>query len=104
VRVRPQPVPGVSWVKAAHQSPRGRVAVAWRSENGVFTLDVEVARNSSAEVWRPSPAAGSVREGGGALDAAVGVRFVRRDGGRDVLAVEAGRYSFSAPLERAASR
>jgi hypothetical protein len=97
VRIRPQPVPGITWARAAYASPRGRVAVAWRAEGGTFLLDVELPPNMSAEVWMPAADEGSVREGGAGLDAAPGVRFLRQDGGRAVLAIGSGRYAFHVP-------
>jgi alpha-L-rhamnosidase len=101
VRIRPQPVPGITWARASYASPRGRVSVAWREEGGTFFLDVELPPNTSAEVWVPAADGRSVREGGGALDAAPGVRLLRREGERTVLAIESGHYALSAPLVRA---
>jgi hypothetical protein len=95
VRIRPQPVAGITWARAAYASPRGRVAVAWRAEGGAFLLDVELPPNMSAEVWLPDADEGGVREGGAGLGAAPGVRFLRQDGGRAVLAIGSGRYAFS---------
>ena len=98
VRVRPQPVPGIMWARAAYASPRGRVSVAWRSENGVFSLEVELPPNTSAEVWMPAADERNVREGGAGLESAPGVRFLRSESGSAVLAVESGRYAFSSPM------
>jgi hypothetical protein len=95
VRIRPQPVAGITWARAAYASPRGRVAVAWRAEGGAFLLDVELPPNMSAEVWLPDADEGGVREGGAGLGAAPGVRFLRQDAGRAVLAIGSGRYAFS---------
>jgi hypothetical protein len=99
VRIRPQPVTGIEWARAAHASPRGRIAVQWRRDKGAFALDVDLPPNTSAEVWMPAAEAGSVREGGRPIGRAPGVRFLRQDGGRAVFAVDSGRYAFSSPLE-----
>lgn len=99
VRVRPQPVPGITWARAVYDSPRGRVSVAWRQENGVFALDVELPPNTSAEVWIPAADEGNLREGGARLGLVPGVRFLRSDGGSAVVAVDSGRYAFSSPME-----
>ncbi len=103
VRVRPQPVPGITWARAAHASPRGRVAVGWKIEDGTFSLDVEVPPNTTAEVWVPARAASAVREGGRALDQAGGVRVLRQDGDRVVVEVGSGRYAFSTERTEAAA-
>jgi hypothetical protein len=98
VRIRPQPVPGITWARAAYASPRGRVSVAWREEGGTFLLDVELPPNTQAEVWMPATDESSLREGGLALGAAPGVRLLRREGGRAVLAIESGQYALSSSL------
>lgn len=74
VRIRPQPVPGITWVRASHESPRGHMSVAWRWDGATFSLDVELPPNTSAEVRMPG-----------------------RDASR-VSVIESGRHSFSAPL------
>ena len=98
VRVRPQPVPGVTWVRAAHDSPRGRVAVSWRREGTAFILEVELPPNVSGEVWVPASDTGDVQEGGRPAREVPGVRFVGQDGGRFKFEVGSGRYSFSSTL------
>ncbi len=98
VRVRPQPVPGVTWVRAAHESPRGRVAVSWRREGTAFILEVELPPNVSGEVWVPASDTGDVQEGGRPAREVPGVRFVGQDGGRFKFEVGSGRYSFSSTL------
>jgi hypothetical protein len=100
VRVRPQPVPGVAWVRASHESPRGRVAVAWQREGDAFRLEVELPPNTSGEVWVPSGDAGDVKEDGRPAGQAAGVRFLRREGDRALFDVGSGRYSFSSTLPR----
>jgi hypothetical protein len=78
--------------------------VAWREEEDAFFLDVELPPNTSAEVWMPAADEHGVREGGSALDAAAGVRLVRQEGGRAVVAVDSGRYRFSSQLARTPGR
>lgn len=98
VRIRPQPVAGIDWARAAHASPRGRISVEWRRDKRAFVLDVDLPPNTSAEVWMPAADAGSVREGGRPIGRAPGVRFLRQDGGRAVFAVDSGRYAFTSPI------
>jgi hypothetical protein len=101
LRIRPQPVPGITWARAAYASPRGRVSLAWRKEGGTFFLDVELPPNTEAEVSMPAADEAGLREGGRDLGAAAGVRFLRQEGGRAVLAIESGRYAFSSSLAEA---
>jgi hypothetical protein len=95
VRIRPQPVRGITWARAANASPRGPVSVSWRCEDDRFTLDVELPPNTSAEVWLPASDGADVRERGLPLSQVGGVRVVRRDGDRLILTVESGRYELS---------
>jgi hypothetical protein len=98
VKIRPQPVSEITWARAAHRSPRGRVAVEWRQEGSVFSLEVELPPNTSAAVWMPATAPGAVQEGGQALDEVEGVRVLRQEGDRIVLEVTSGQYQFSSPV------
>jgi alpha-L-rhamnosidase len=82
VRVRPQPVAGITWARASYASPRGPVAVAWRNEGGTFQLEVTLPPNMSAEVHVPTSDTGSVREGGQPAST--------------VATVGSGRYTFTA--------
>jgi hypothetical protein len=95
VRVRPQPVSGITWARATHDSPRGRIAVSWRRDGGAFSLEVDLPPNTSAEVWVPAEGVRGVREGGQPLEQAPGVRLLREEEGRVVLAVDSGRYAFT---------
>jgi hypothetical protein len=95
VRVRPQPVPAVTWARASHESPRGRVSVAWRREAAAFSLELELPPNVGGEVWVPSDDSADVQEGGRPARQAPGVRFLRRDSDRSLFEVGSGRYSFS---------
>jgi alpha-L-rhamnosidase len=94
IRIRPQPVSGIAWAKAAHLSPRGRVSVAWRREGRAFLLDVEIPPNASAEVSIPAADMSSLREGDRPAGRAPGVLFLRQEKDRVVLAVDSGSYAF----------
>ncbi|MFC4785641.1 family 78 glycoside hydrolase catalytic domain [Nocardioides sp. MAHUQ-72] len=52
-RVRPRPGGGLTWARAEHDSPHGRVAVAWRLEDEDLALEVTVPPGCSAEVVLP---------------------------------------------------
>jgi hypothetical protein len=104
VRIRPQPVAGISWARAAHASPRGRVSVAWRKEEGRFVLDLELPPNTKAQVWMPAADGQGLLEGGQPLGETPGVRLLRQEGDRAVLSIDSGRYSFSSSLPATWSR
>jgi alpha-L-rhamnosidase len=52
-RVEPRPGHGLTWARAHHDSPHGKVEVAWRRENDVFTVDVTVPEGTSAQLVLP---------------------------------------------------
>jgi len=95
VRVSPQPVPGITWARASHASPRGRVSVAWRRDGDRFALEVELPPNTSAEVRLPGARLESVTEGGRPLADGNGIEARRQDGDSVVVDVGSGQYRFA---------
>jgi len=84
----------VTWVKAHHDGPYGRIVSNWTREDGKVTLHVEVPPNSTATVHVPGRDPARVTEGGKPPGQAEGVRFIRRDGGRLLFGVQSGSYDF----------
>lgn len=97
ILVRPQPVAGIEWTKAAYESPRGKIQVEWRREPGQFVLAVMIPPNATATVSMPAAAAANVTEGKVVAERSPGVRRLRDEPGAVVYAVEAGSYEFRAP-------
>ena len=62
--IRPRPVAALTWVKAWHETPYGRVRSEWRRVNGKLALEVEVPPNTTATVHVPS---GESREVGSGI-------------------------------------
>jgi alpha-L-rhamnosidase len=91
-------VPPVSWVRARYDSIRGPIASAWQRTGSEFELEVTLPANTTATVFLPASSVGAVREGGRALGEAPGVRLLREEPGRLVLAVGSGHYRFTAGL------
>ncbi len=61
VIIKPAIVGDITWVKARHDGPYGRISVAWTREAGRLVLDVDIPPNSSATVHAPG---GDIREVG----------------------------------------
>jgi alpha-L-rhamnosidase len=101
VLFRPQPVPGVIWARAAHDSPRGHIAVAWRQEDDRFVLDVETPPNTTAEVRWPFATTEEIDEGKGPAGRSQGVEGRRMEEGHPVYSIASGKYEFSGPLPAA---
>ena len=82
----PDPVEGLGWVKAEHDSPYGMIRSSWKKENGVFTLKVEVPVNTTARVYLP------VKPGSKGVTS--DVPPVPSDRDRMAFKVGSGRYTF----------
>ncbi|MFA6174113.1 MAG: alpha-L-rhamnosidase C-terminal domain-containing protein, partial [Kiritimatiellales bacterium] len=100
ILMRPQPAGGLSWVKAAHHSPYGRIVSEWRIEDEKFRWKITVPANTSATVWLPADDAATARESGKSLDAA-GVQVLRAESGAVVCEVASGSYEFELPWQQA---
>jgi hypothetical protein len=53
IRIHPEPVGDVKWVKASWETFRGSVEVSWRTEGGAFHLSVGIPPGMTAEVSAP---------------------------------------------------
>ncbi len=86
--IAPEPVEGLGWVNAEHESPYGVIRSSWKKAGGVFTLEVEVPVNTEAFVYLPvKPDAKNV---------VADVKPVPSDRGRMAFLVGSGRYTFVA--------
>jgi alpha-L-rhamnosidase len=52
-RVEPLPGGGITWARATHDAPYGRIEVAWRLEDGGFGLELTVPPGTVADVLLP---------------------------------------------------
>jgi alpha-L-rhamnosidase len=85
----------IDWVRAHYDSIHGRISSAWQVQDGRFELEVTIPANTTATVYLPARDAGSITESGKELTQAKGVKFLRTEGNRVVLAVESGAYRFT---------
>lgn len=93
--IHPRPGSQLSFVRAEHDTIRGKIASSWKREGGEFHLDVTIPPNTRATVFVPAKDAASVTEGGRPLaEAAPHARFVEMRGPAAVLDVAAGTYRF----------
>ena len=107
ILIRPgPPAPGsnpdvkpIDRVKAEYGSVHGKILSDWRREADRFELDLVIAANTTATVFLPAKDPAGITENGKPLEKAEGVKFVRMETDRAVLAVESGSYRFTAPLK-----
>ena len=52
-RIAPLPGGGITWARAVHESPYGRIESSWRIDGDGLKLDVEVPPGTSAEIVLP---------------------------------------------------
>lgn len=61
--VRPQVVGDLSWVKASHVSPFGKISVEWTIQNFPFEIKIHVPRKTSATLTLPGGEVRRLRSG-----------------------------------------
>ena len=98
ILIKPQPVGDLTWVKAHHDCPYGRIVSHWNRESDKFTLEVTIPVNTRATVFVPAKDAASVTESGGPVNPAKGVEFLRLLDNAAVYAVGSGTYRFQSTL------
>jgi alpha-L-rhamnosidase len=105
--IKPNMVGDLTWVKAHHDSPYGRIVSNWKLEAGKLTMEVTVPPNTTATIFVPAKDAAGVTESGGkigearapALSNVEGVKFLRMENSVAVYAVGSGTYQFQSMLK-----
>ena len=93
--LKPALVDGISFVTAAYDSVRGRIAVEWRRSGASLKLNVTIPPNTTATVYVPAHDPASVQEGGEPAAQASGVTFLKCESGVNVYKIGSGQYAFS---------
>ncbi len=92
---RPEPVDGVSWVRARYDSIRGPIVSDWAVRDGTFDLEIELPVGVTGEVFLPERCdLSGARESGQPLGEAACVEVVNSRH----LRVASGHYRFAAPF------
>jgi alpha-L-rhamnosidase len=96
--IRAQPGGGITAAHGDYMSMHGLITSDWKVAKGVFTLDLTIPANTTAQVYIPTTLRNQVREGFGAAEKANGVKYLRLEEGCCVYAIGSGTYQFSAPI------
>jgi alpha-L-rhamnosidase len=91
------PLHGLSYAAGRVPTPHGLIDVAWNRPahaSQPFDLKVSVPPNTEATIRIPATDLSGIRESGGALDKAAGVKSATVDGDDAVIGVGAGSYHF----------
>jgi len=95
--IRPNPVEGLYWVKAWHESLYGRIEVAWRRSSWQFALDVTIPANSTATVELPRGAS-AVTVDGQPVATYSGTETMDARNGRTTFQVGSGCHQFACTM------
>ncbi|HVT13787.1 MAG TPA: family 78 glycoside hydrolase catalytic domain [Fimbriimonadaceae bacterium] len=71
ILIHPQPVGGLTWAKATHESPYGPISSSWRRNGSKFHLDVSIPANATATVRLPDGKTTEVGSGTYSFDCAI---------------------------------
>ena len=63
VRIEPQMVEGIDWVKASKDTPYGRISVDWKLDGDKFSMTVCVPAGSTATVVLPDGSSSEIKSG-----------------------------------------
>jgi len=96
--IKPRVAGDLSWVKAYHDSPYGRIISNWNRKGSSLTMDVTVPINTTATVHVPSMNATGVMETDKDPIKAEGITFLKMENGAAVFEVGSGSYRFSSTV------
>lgn len=94
VSLKPHGYAQLSWARAEHDSLYGPIKSEWHTRGSKFSWEITIPVNTAATVYLPANSAAKITEGGRQLTQVAGVKFLRMEGNRAVLAVESGKYHF----------
>ena len=95
ILIAPQLAGDLKWVKADHDSIRGKIVSDWSRAGDQFKLRVRVPVGATATVLLPAKANAAVAESGRPLEKAVGVKVLGAEKGRVAVGIGAGDYVFT---------
>ncbi len=95
--IRPAIVPGLTWVKARHDSIRGPIVSEWALADGTLKMHIIIPPNSRALLHIPSADTQEIREGDRCAQQAEGLRVRAIESDRTVFAAGSGDYHFTMP-------
>ncbi len=99
VIIKPDPVGDVSWIRAHHDSPYGRISSQWKREGKRFTLKVTIPPNSTGTIYVPASSHSDVLVNGEPVVNNSFLSFIKQEQGRAVFNVAPGTYTFAANMD-----
>jgi alpha-L-rhamnosidase len=84
--MKPNPLAGLSFVKATHESPYGLISSEWHLNGKTLDWRIEVPANTTATVYVPATSPGAVKS--------PGAQAVKYEGGYAIYELGSGKYHF----------
>jgi len=94
VVIRPDFVPGLSWVKGEYKSLYGTIKSQWKRENDNLILNIEIPPNTSATIYLPTDQIANITENGNSLINNKDFTSVTPQNGKTVIQTGSGNYLF----------
>ncbi len=96
ITIRPHIGQKITQAAATYQTRYGKLAAAWKIENGKLLLDVEVPANTTATIYIPTTGT-DIMENDGPLSTSAGLQVARVEKEYVVVKAGSGTYRFSSP-------
>jgi alpha-L-rhamnosidase len=96
--IKPDMVGGLSWVKGEYQSVYGTVKSEWKRDKDLFTLNIQIPANTTATIYFPPAATGTIAENGKPAAQNREFTFIKTEDGRTAIKTGSGTYSFTAGI------
>lgn len=86
----------LTWVKAYHDSPTGKISVHWQklSSDSALTAEIVIPAGTLSRVILPIKENQKITESGDTIADAEGVEIIERKDGKVSLITQSGKYSF----------
>lgn len=99
IRIQPHMGGGFTFANGDLQTHYGKVSSHWKTENGNFTLTIDVPANTKATVYLPAASSETITESGKAINTVREIKVTGTEGDAVVMHVGSGHYSFTSKLK-----
>lgn len=96
IRIKPEAAGYLKWAKCEYKSVRGKIKTSWKTENNIFSMDIEIPPNVSAEVYIPVKEKSEILENNTPAENNKDITKIKQEGRYIIYKIGSGKYSFSA--------
>ena len=94
IRIRPQVLPGLEWVRCSHRSIRGEIVSAWRVRPEGVRFEITIPPTATAVIELPARPGDELLEAGAPVAAAAGIELLVTGDTSRRLQIGSGSYRF----------